>query len=128
MERKKILIVDDEKKIRELLELRLIDEGFQVFQAADGEDGVEQARKHSPDLIIMDVMMPKMDGAEAVSVLQQDQSTKDIPIIFLTSMITKEEETSQAFGIELDTKKHRFIAKPFDTPSLIVEIHKALNK
>ncbi len=125
---KKILIVDDEKKIRELLELRLTDEGFEVLQAADGEEGVEQARKHSPDLILMDVMMPKMDGAEAVNVLQQDQKTKDIPVIFLTSMITKEEEASQAFGIEIDTKKHQFIAKPFDTPSLVAEIHKALNK
>lgn len=128
MERKKILIVDDEKKIRELLELRLMDEGFEVIQAVDGEDGVQQARKHSPDLILMDVMMPKMDGAEAVNVLQQDEKTKDIPVIFLTSMITKEEETSQAFGIELDTKKHRFIAKPFDTPSLVAEIHKAINE
>ena len=128
MESKKILIVDDEKKIRELLELRLTDEGFEVLQAADGEEGVEQARKHSPDLILMDVMMPKMDGAEAVNVLQQDQKTKDIPVIFLTSMITKEEEASQAFGIEIDTKKHLFIAKPFDTPSLVAEIHKALNK
>lgn len=128
MESKKILIVDDEKKIRELLELRLTDEGFEVLQAADGEEGVEQARKHSPDLILMDVMMPKMDGAEAVNVLQQDQKTKDIPVIFLTSMITKEEEASQAFGIEIDTKKHQYIAKPFDTPSLVAEIHKALNK
>ena len=128
MESKTILIVDDEKKIRELLELRLTDEGFEVLQAADGEEGVEQARKYSPDLILMDVMMPKMDGAEAVNVLQQDQKTKDIPVIFLTSMITKEEETSQAFGIEIDTKKHQYIAKPFDTPSLVAEIHKALNK
>ena len=128
MEGKKILVVDDEKKIRELLDLRLSAEGFQVIQAADGEEGVAQARKHSPDLILMDVMMPKMDGAEAVNELRQDQTTKDIPVIFLTSMITKEEETSQAFGIEIDTKKHKFIAKPFETPSLIAEIHKALNK
>ena len=127
MEGATILIVDDEKKIRELLDLRLSAEGFAVIQAADGEEGVAAARKHSPDLILMDVMMPKMDGAEAVNELRQDPATKDIPIIFLTSMITKEEETNQAFGIQLDVKKHRFIAKPFETPSLIAEIHKALN-
>lgn len=127
MEGTTILIVDDEKKIRELLDLRLTDEGFTVIQAADGEEGVLAARKHSPDLILMDVMMPKMDGAEAVNALQQDPATKDIPVIFLTSMITKEEETSQAFGIQLNTKNHRFIAKPFETSSLIAEIHKALN-
>ena len=127
MEGATILIVDDEKKIRELLDLRLSAEGFAVIQAADGEEGVAAARKHSPDLILMDVMMPKMDGAEAVNELRQDPATKDIPIIFLTSMITKEEETSQEFGIQLDAKKHRFIAKPFETPILIAEIHKALN-
>ena len=128
MESTTILVVDDEKKIRELLDLRLSAEGFQVIQAVDGEEGVAQARKHSPDLILMDVMMPKMDGAEAVNELRQDPATKDIPVIFLTSMITNEEETSQAFGIQLDVKQHRFIAKPFETPSLIAEIHKALNK
>jgi len=127
MEGKTILVVDDEQKIRELLDLRLSAEGFKVVQAADGEEGVAAARKHSPDLILMDVMMPKMDGAEAVNALQQDAETKDIPVIFLTSMITKEEETDQAFGIKLDTKQHRFIAKPFETPSLLAEIHKALN-
>jgi len=127
MESKKILIVDDEKKLRELLDLRLSAEGFTVIQAADGEEGVAAARKHSPDLILMDVMMPKMDGGEAVKELQEDPATKDIPVIFLTSMITKDEETDQAFGIQLDAKKHRFIAKPFETPSLIAEINKTLD-
>jgi two-component system alkaline phosphatase synthesis response regulator PhoP len=128
MESAKILVVDDEIKIRELLDLRLSAEGFEVLQAADGEEGVLQARKHLPDLILMDVMMPKMDGAEAVKELQEDPSTKDIPVIFLTSMITKEEETNQAFGIQLDAKRHKFIAKPCETPSLLAEIQKALNR
>jgi len=127
MQGKKILIVDDERKLRELLDLRLSAEGFTVIEAADGEEGVAAARKHSPDLILMDVMMPKMDGGEAVKELEQDSATKDIPVIFLTSMITKEEETNQAFGIQLDTRKHRFIAKPFETPALIAEIHKILD-
>jgi len=118
---KKILIVDDELKIRELLEARLSSEGYEVTQAKDGEEAVLMAKKYLPDLILMDVMMPKMDGAEAVTELSGDSSTKDIPVIFLTSMITKEEETNQAFGIHLDAKKHRFIAKPFDTPSLLAE-------
>lgn len=127
MGNKKILVVDDERKIRELLQLRLTNEGYQVIQAANGEEGIEQARHNAPDLIIMDVMMPKMDGAEAVSILKNDPATKNIPVIFLTSMITKEEETSQAFGIQLDARKHRFIAKPFETPVLLAEIQKALN-
>lgn len=123
---KKILIVDDEKKIRELLEMRLSSEGYEVIQAKDGEEGVSQALAHHPDLIIMDVMMPKMDGAQAVGILAEDPRTKEIPVIFLTSMITKEEETDQAFGIQLDTRKHRFMAKPFETPALLAEIQKTL--
>ena len=126
MKDKTILVVDDEKKIRELLDLRLSAEGYTVIQAENGEEGVLQARKHHPDLILMDVMMPRMDGAEAVKEIQDDPSTKNIPVIFLTSMITKEEESEQAFGIQLDAKNHKFIAKPFDTASLLAEIQKAM--
>jgi len=126
MAEKKILVVDDEKKIRELLELRLSAAGYEVLQAKHGEEGIDQAKKHMPDLILMDVMMPRMDGPEAVRILQEDPETKNIPIIFLTAIITKEEETSPAFGIKLDVAKYRFIAKPFDTPSLLMEIEKLI--
>jgi CheY-like chemotaxis protein len=127
MAHKKILVVDDESKIRELLDMRLSSEGYDVIQAKDGEEAVLMAKKHKPDLILMDVMMPKMDGAEAAGVLGRESSTKDIPVIFLTSMITKEEEESQAFGIQLDVKKRHFIAKPFETANLLAEIQKSLN-
>lgn len=128
MGEKTILVVDDEKKIRELLELRLTDEGFKVILATNGEEAVQEARKSNPDLILMDVMMPKMDGAEAAAILAEDLKTKNIPVLFLTSMITKEEETDQAFGIQLNAKAHKFIAKPFETQSLVTEIHKAINE
>ena len=126
MEKKKILVVDDEKKLRELLYMRLSSAGYEVIQARNGEEGVEQAKKHLPDLILMDVMMPRMDGGEAVKCLEEDPATKDIPVIFLTAIITREEE-NQAFGIQLDATKHRFIAKPFDPQSLLVEIKKVLD-
>ena len=67
---KKILVVDDEKKIRELLEIRLVSEGYEVILGQNGEEGVELAGKHLPDAIIMDVMMPRMDGADAVRLIQ----------------------------------------------------------
>lgn len=127
MEKKKILVVDDETKIRELLDLRLSSAGYDVVQARHGEEGVRKAKEHLPDLILMDVMMPRMDGAEAVKCLQEDPATKDIPVIFLTAIITKEEEEDQAFGIQLDTGKHRFIAKPFDPQHLLAEIKKVFD-
>jgi CheY-like chemotaxis protein len=125
---KRILVVDDEKKIRELLELRLIAAGYEVVQASDGEAGVAQAKAYQPDLILMDVMMPKMDGAEAVKCLQEDPATKDIPVIFLTAIITKEEEENQSFGAQMNVPQHRFIAKPFDPKILLAEIKKAVGE
>ena len=122
MSRKKILVVDDEKKIRELLQLRLSSAGYQVIEAQNGEEGVEQAKEHLPDLILMDVMMPKMDGPEAVRCLEEDPATENIPVIFLTAIITKEEEGSQVYGV----KDHRFIAKPFDAQELLAEIKKVI--
>ena len=125
---KTILIVDDEKRMLEMLETRLSSAGYQVVQARDGEEGVEQAKKYLPDLILMDIMMPKMDGSQAVGWLQKDPKTKNIPVIFLTAIITKEEEKEQAFGIQLDVSKYRFIAKPFDTVSLLSEIETVLSE
>lgn|SRR3990167_4843045 len=125
---KKILVVDDEKKIRELLEIRLVSEGYEVILGQNGEEGVELAGKHLPDAIIMDVMMPRMDGADAVRLIQENPATKHIPVLFLTSIITPEEEKGQAFGIHLDAAKHKFMAKPFDTPVLLAEIRKMTAK
>ena len=128
MGEKTVLVVDDEKRIRELLELRLVSEGYQVILGQNGEEGVELARKYIPDAIIMDVMMPRMDGAEAVRLIQEYPTTRNIPVLFLTSIITKEEEDKQAFGIRLDTSKHKFMAKPFDTPALLEEVKKMTTK
>ena len=79
-----------------------------------------------PDLILMDVMMPRMDGAAAVECLGKDPATKDIPVIFLTATITKEEEGNQASGIQVETGEYRFIAKPFDSQKLLDEIEDVL--
>jgi CheY-like chemotaxis protein len=127
MQGRVILVVDDEKRIRDMLDIRLCSAGYEVIQAKDGEEGVAQARKHRPDLILMDVMMPKMDGGEAVKYLESDSQTKDIPVIFLTAIVTKEEE-NQAFGIQLDPKRHKFIAKPFEAEYLLEEIKKAIDE
>ena len=128
MEGKTVLVVDDEKRIRELLEMRLVSEGYQVILGQNGEEGVEMAKKYIPDAIIMDVMMPRMDGAEAVRLIQEYPMTRNIPVLFLTSIITKEEENEQAFGIQLDVSKYKFMAKPFDTPALLGEIKNMISR
>ena len=81
----KILVVDDEQDILELIRHSLNKEGYEVYVAANGQQGVDKARKVKPHLILMDVMMPVMDGMEACRQLKEDPETSEIAIIFLTA-------------------------------------------
>jgi len=91
----KILIVDDDAKELELYQDILLSQGFDVLTAANGEDGLKLAIANTPDLILLDVMMPKKDGGKVSQDLLRNDKTKDIPVIYLTSIITEEEVKSQ---------------------------------
>jgi len=86
MAKQKIAIVDDEKHITKLLGIELQAEGFAIVTASDGEEGLSLVRTEKPNLVLLDVMMPKMDGFEVLKTLKADAATKDIPIILLTAM------------------------------------------
>lgn len=103
----KILIVDDDQDILELLRYALAKEGFDVFIASNGLQAIEQAKKVIPAVILMDVMMPLMDGMEACRQLKTIETTKDIPIIFLTA---RNEEFAELAGFEAGADD--YIAKP----------------
>lgn len=126
MAQKKILVVDDEKKMREAAEKTLTDAGYMVVFGCDGEEAIEQAREHHPDLILMDVMMPKMDGGQAVNVLKEDPAMKNIPVIFLSSIITKEEEAQRNEAPEEGGIRHHYMAKPYEPAKLLKLIEKIL--
>ncbi len=81
---KKILVVDDQKDICDLIKERLIQNNFSVLVASNGQDAVELSRSEHPDLILLDVAMPDLDGYQTCEMLKGDKATKDIPIIFLT--------------------------------------------
>ena len=85
MAKQTILVVDDEKDLLDLIEYNLKKEGFDVLKAENGEEGIKIAKEHNPNLILMDIMMPKMDGIEAVKTIRADDDLKAIPIIFLIS-------------------------------------------
>lgn len=119
---KKILVVDDEKRIVDLLYNLLSKEGFKVFAATDGESCLRIARQETPDLIVLDVMMPGMDGGDIVSNLQEDEKTKNIQVIFLTSAVTEEEVGKR--GVQI--AGHSFISKFSDSNEQIRQIKKAL--
>ncbi|MDD2865732.1 MAG: response regulator [Candidatus Omnitrophota bacterium] len=120
MDRQKLLIVDDEPDVLKLLGERLTKAGYDVIKASSGKEAIAMAQNKMPDLIILDIAMPGMDGSEVASILRTDAKTKDIPILFLTCLFTKQEE--KACGHLLG--QNFFIAKPYDVNELLDEIGK----
>jgi CheY-like chemotaxis protein len=110
----KILIVDDEPVIIELLQVNLKLEGYDIVTAADGQEALEKAAAERPDLIILDIMMPKMDGWTALAELLKDPSTADVPVIFLTA---RAQQADLKRGQESNVAA--YITKPFEPSELI---------
>ncbi len=117
---RKILIVDDEKTIVDILKFNLEKEGFHTVEAYDGEDGVNKAFAENPDLILLDLMLPKMDGFEACRKIREKLST---PIIMLTA---REEEVDKVLGLELGADD--YITKPFSVRELMARIKANLRR
>ena len=111
---KKILVVEDEKAIADILEFNLRKEGYTVVCAYDGEDGLSHALEDKPDLILLDVMLPKLDGFE---VCKSVRKTSNVPIIMLTA---REEEVDKILGLELGADD--YITKPFSMRELMARI------
>jgi two-component system response regulator VicR len=112
---KKVLIVDDEKSIVDILNFNLKKEGYETFCAYDGREGLRLAREKNPDLILLDVMLPYMDGFEVCRTLRGEGS--NVPIIMLTA---REEETDKVFGLELGADD--YITKPFSLRELMARV------
>lgn len=110
---KKILVVEDNGKNRLLIKDILLYYGYEVIEAENGKSGVELAKQHLPDLILMDIQMPVMDGFSAIKILKDDPATKNIKIIALTSFAMKGDR-EDIMGAGFDD----YIAKPFDTRKL----------
>jgi len=120
----KILIIDDEPDFSEMLAFRIEKStSNQVFRSIDGEDGLKQVKEIHPDLIILDVMMPKMDGLEVIKVLKEDASTRTIPVIILTASVSP--STINTFFKE---GVFDFVIKPFEPADLLTKIDQALKK
>ncbi|HEY1025387.1 MAG TPA: response regulator transcription factor [Sphingobacteriaceae bacterium] len=119
----KILIVDDEPDIRELIEYNLKKEGYQVTTAGNGQEAVSQAKKILPDLIILDIMMPVMDGIEACRVLRSLPDFKNTFMVFLTA---RSEEYSEIAGFNVGADD--YIAKPIKPRALVSRINAILRR
>ncbi|OJF97168.1 response regulator YycF [Alkalibacterium sp. 20] len=111
---KKILVVDDEKPISDIVKFNLEKEGFEVVTAFDGEEALQKVEEENPDLIILDLMLPKMDGLE---VCREVRKTKDIPIIMVTA---KDQEIDKVLGLELGADD--YVTKPFSNRELVARV------
>ena len=123
MPKEKILVVDDEEDILELIRHNLAREGYQVICAATGEKAVEKARSEKPDLIVLDLMLPGIDGLQVARNLKDDAGTRSIPIIMLTA---KGEEADIVTGLELGSDD--YVTKPFSPRVLIARIRAVLRR
>jgi DNA-binding response OmpR family regulator len=120
---RKVLVAEDEPDIRRLITYSLQFAGYTVIQAVNGEEAIEQAEKEQPDLILLDVRMPKMNGYEACEVLKAQDSTKDIPIAFLSA---RGQETEIKHGLELGAEE--YILKPFAPDELYKRVTAMLDR
>ncbi len=118
-----ILIVDDEADIVKVTQYNLEKEGYKTIPAFSGEDAVELSQKHIPALIILDIMLPEMDGMEVCRIIKRDEETMDIPIIMLTA---KGEEVDIVSGLEIGADD--YITKPFKIKELIARVKAVLRR
>ena len=118
----KILVVEDTEVNRLVLSRRLEKLGFEVVTAVDGKDGLHKARAIMPDIIIMDMVLPKMDGGEVTMTLKKNEETKDIPIIALTA-----HSVSKAREAAIDIGCDEYETKPVDFERLVAKIEKLIN-
>ena len=123
MAREKILIVEDEEDILELIRYNLHKDGYQVSTAMTGENGIEVARRVIPDLILLDIMLPGMDGLEVCKLLKHEPATMKIPIIMLTA---KGEEADIVTGLELGADD--YMTKPFSPKIVIARVRNILRR
>ncbi|MBN1974631.1 MAG: response regulator [Sedimentisphaerales bacterium] len=123
MAKAKILIVDDEEYIRELVDLNLSHEGFKVLSCETGEQAFEKASTELPDLIILDLMLPGIDGLEVCKKLKGNLKTENIPVVMLTA---KDKETDVVTGLEVGADD--YVTKPFSGKVLVARVRRLLRK
>ncbi len=119
----KILVVDDEPDAVELVEFNLKGAGFDVVTAGDGEEALKKARSFAPDLILLDLMLPEVDGLEVCKILRRDPATSAVPIIMLTA---KAAELDRVLGLELGADD--YVTKPFSPRELVLRVKNLLRR
>jgi DNA-binding response OmpR family regulator len=123
MTKAKILVVDDEPDTIELISFNLQSAGYDVITAADGAEALRKARRHTPDAVVLDLMLPELDGLEVCKVLRRDPATEKIPILMLTA---KAAEMDRIVGLELGAND--YLTKPFSPRELVLRVRNLLKR
>ncbi len=123
MDKKKILIVDDEIEMVEMETVRLKASGYEVMAAHDGKSGLQKVREWKPDLVILDIMLPQMNGYEVCAALKKDEQCRKIPII-LVSAVDEKYDTDLGKKVNADA----FFTKPFEPPALLARIKELIHR
>ena len=119
----KILIAEDSSTIRRLVAARLTADGYEVLEAADGEEALAIARREQPDLLILDKVMPKLDGFEVVRAMREDPATRAVPIVMLTERTSEEDVLG---GLQLGVEE--YMPKPFSPLELSARVRRTLQR
>ena len=121
MDKKRILLVEDEKDLVDIVKFRLEANNYEVVVAYDGQEALDRAKKEKPDLIILDLMLPKIDGFKVCRMLKFDEKYKKIPIIMFTA---RAQESDKKLGEEVGADA--YITKPFDLEEVLVLVQRAM--
>lgn len=125
MENKKVLVVDDEEKVADLIVKSLELKGFAVMRALSGREAVSKAKMFLPDLILLDIILPDMDGSEVVQKLRKNNDTRSIAIIFLSGIVTREEGGADS-EVQVGGEPYPALPKPFTIQQLLDKIQQVL--
>lgn len=115
----KILVCDDERHIVRLIQVNLEREGYEVVTAYDGKDGLEKVKAHKPDMMVLDVMMPYMDGFEVLKNLRMDPDTRELPVIMLTAK-AQDQDIFMGYHVGADM----YLTKPFNPRELLTFVRR----
>jgi len=126
MPERKILVVDDEEELSGIIDKILTVEGYDVTTVTTAGDAMDKAREIVPDLILMDIVLPDMEGSEAVRLLGDDPLTRNIPVIFLSGIVTRDRKEVATSNVQVGGRTFKALSKPFSSKELLIEVRKAV--
>ena len=120
----RILLIDDDKDLCHLTKTTLTKNGYEVVAFHEAEAGIKYAKNSKPNLILMDVMLPGMNGAEAVRALKTDPQLKNVPVVFLTALVAGEETNLEEMGLSFNGLHYQTLGKPYEIEKLLEVVKK----